>query len=257
MDLRVRDKVVLVTASSRGIGRAVSERLAREGALVVSAARTKGRETETVGEGRILPVVAELGEAGAAAALVESVHAEHGRLDILVANTPGPIIKRALDLSWDDWADAHESMLRPVVELMTSAGRLMNTAGSGSMVLVSSTWVRQPSPGGVLSAAYRSAQSSFMKSLATELAPCGVRVNQALVGATATERMEGIVASKAAAHGTSVEDELAEVVRDIPLGRVAEVSEIGDAIAFLASPLPGFATGSSFVIDGGAIRAAH
>lgn len=257
MDLALTGKVALVTAASRGIGRATAERLASEGATVVAAARTQDRAVEEVGAGRIVPVAVDLGDEGAAAALVEQVRAEHGSLEVLVANTPGPKLSQALDLTWQDWSAAHDAMLRPVVEMMTAAGRVMVERGAGSMVLVSSTWVRQPSPAGVLSAAYRSAQSSFVKSLAAEVAPQGVRVNQVLVGATGTERMESILRSKAQANGTDRQVELDRVVADIPLGRWGEAHEVGDLIAFLASDLPGFSTGSSFVIDGGAIRAAH
>lgn len=257
MDLALNGKVALVTAASRGIGRATAERLATEGATVVAAARSQGRDVEEVGSGRIVPLVADLGDEGAADAIVEKVVAEHGGLDVLVANTPGPRLSPALELTWQDWSAAHETLLRPVVEMMTAAGRVMVGQGRGSMVLVSSSWVRQPAPAGVLSAAYRSAQSSFVKSLAGELAPQGVRVNQVLVGATGTERMENILRSKAEANGTDRETELDRVVADIPLGRWGEAHEVGDLIAFLASDRPGFSTGSSFVIDGGAIRAAH
>lgn len=257
MDLALNGRVAIVTASSRGIGRATAERLAAEGATVVSAARTGGRQTEDIGSGRIVPVTTDLGQTGAAAALVEEVREEHGRLDVLVANTPGPKLSPALELTWQDWSAVHEAMLRPVVEMMTAAGRVMVDQRRGSMVLVSSSWVRQPSPAGVLSAAYRSAQSSFVKSLAGEVAPEGVRVNQVLAGATGTERMENILRSKAEANGTDRDAELARVVDDIPLGRWGEAHEVGDLIAFLASDLPGFSTGSSFVIDGGAIRSAH
>ncbi|MEN3121295.1 MULTISPECIES: SDR family oxidoreductase [Janibacter] len=257
MDLALNGKVALVTAASRGIGRATAERLASEGATVIAAARTEGREVEELGTGRIVPLTVDLGEAGAAADLVERVRAEHGSVDVLVANTPGPKLSPALELTWQDWSAAHDALLRPVVEMMTAAGKVMVEQGRGSMVLVSSSWVRQPSPAGVLSAAYRSAQSSFVKSLAAEIAPRGVRVNQVLVGATGTERMEKILRGKAEVNGTDRQTELDRVVADIPLGRWGEAHEIGDLIAFLASDLPGFSTGSSFVIDGGAIRAAH
>lgn len=257
MDLGFTGKVALVTASSRGIGRASAERLAEEGATVLAAARTADRSVEHIGSGTIVPVTADLGTPGAGAALVDDALREHGRLDVLVANTPGPKLSPVLDLTWDAWNAAHDGLLRPVVEMMTAAGRAMVAQGSGSMVLVSSSWVRQPAPGGALSAAYRSAQSSFIKSLATETAPSQVRVNQVLVGATGTDRMENILHSKAEANGTDREAELARIVADIPLGRWGEAQEVGDLIAFLASDIPGFTTGSSVVIDGGAVRSAH
>lgn len=257
MDLQVHDRVALVTAASRGIGRAVSESLAREGATVIAAARSQGRSIEQIGAGRVVPEVLDLSVPGAAAALVDRVHDTYGRLDILVANTPGPPVRPVLELAWADWEAAHDLLLRPVVELLTGAGRLMSAAGAGSMVLVSSNWVRQPAPGGVLSAAYRSAESALVKTLATEVAPRGVRVNQVLVGATGTERTQELAAARAAATGTTVEEALADTVREIPLGRIAQVGEVADMIAFLASPVPGFATGATYVIDGGVVRAAH
>lgn len=256
MDLQLHDTVALVTAASRGIGRATAERLAREGATVIAAARSTGRE-ETLGEGRIIPVAVDLTVAGAAGAVVDDVHATYGRLDVLVANTPGPPVKPVLELDWADWEAAHGMLLRPVVELFTHAGRLMTAAGTGSMVLVSSTWVREPLPGSVLSAAYRSAESGLVKTLATEIASSGVRVNQVLVGGTATERMERLVANQASTRGISAEQAHANIVAGIPQGRLAEVNEVADVIAFLASPVPGATTGATFVADGGALRAAH
>ena len=133
----------------------------------------------------------------------------------------------------------------------------MRDKGSGSIILLSSTWVRQPAAGGVLSASYRSAASAFVKSLAAELALSGVRVNQVMPGATGTDRMQRIVEMKSQNNGTEVDEEIAKVVADIPVGRWAEASEIADAVAFIASPRASFITGASIPVDGGAVRASH
>ncbi|MFQ6395547.1 SDR family oxidoreductase [Nocardia sp. KC 131] len=257
MYLGLEKGVALVTAASRGIGRATAERLAAEGMTVIAASRSAGGDPETIGPGSIVPLGHDLSDVAATAELVDTVVARFGALDVLVINTPGPRILPVLDVGWDDWCVAHDMLLRPVVQLAGAAGRTMRDKGAGSIILLSSTWVRQPAAGGVLSASYRSAASAFAKTLATELAPAGVRVNQVMPGATGTARMYGIVEMKSGANGTTVDEEIARVVADIPVGRWAEATEIADAVAFLASPRASFITGASVPVDGGALRAGH
>lgn len=256
MDLGLQGRVALVTAASRGIGAAVAARLAEEGMTVVAAARTADQPREA-GAGRILPRAHDLGDAEATAGLVDTVAEEHGRLDVLVLNTPGPRISPVLDTTWEDWAQAHDLLLRPVVQLALAGARRMKAQGGGVIVLLTSTWVRQPAPGGVLSASYRAAASAFAKTLAGEVAAHGVRVVHLMPGATGTDRMQKIAEAKAAKNGTTVEQENALVVKDIPLGRWAEAGEIADAVAFLSSPRAGFITGASLAVDGGAIRSTN
>ncbi|MEE2060352.1 SDR family oxidoreductase [Rhodococcus artemisiae] len=249
--------IALVTAASRGIGRATAERLAMEGMTVIVASRSVGSEREDLGEGHIVPIEVDLADADATAALVDTVVDAYGSLEVAVLNTPGPRIVPALGTSWSDWQAAHDLLLRPVVQLGTAAAKQMQKQRHGSIVLMSSTWVRQPAAGGVLSSAYRSAASAFVKTLANEVASDGVRVNQVMPGATGTARMHGIVEMKARNNATAVDDEIAMVVQDIPLGRWAEAIEIADTVAFLASPRAAFITGTSLSVDGGAVRAAH
>ncbi|TSD40265.1 SDR family oxidoreductase [Rhodococcus sp. KBS0724] len=256
MYLGLEKGVALVTAGSRGIGRAIAHRLATEGMTVVAASRSVS-EPEIVGDGRIESWAHDLGDSDATGQLVQKVVDEFGRLDVVVLNTPGPRILPVLDTNWSDWQLAHDLLLRPVVQLGNAAGAVMRGQGEGSIILLSSTWVRQPAPGGVLSASYRSAASAYVKALASELAPIGVRVNQVMPGATGTDRMQGILEMKSANNGTTIEEEVAKVVKDVPLGRWAEATEIADSVAFLASPRASFITGTSLVIDGGAVRAAH
>lgn len=257
MDLGLESGVALVTAASRGIGRATAERLAREGMTVVAAARSVDDSEEILEGGRIVNVRHDLADAEVTQRLVSRVVERFGRLDLAVLNTPGPQILPALSATWADWSAAHDLLLRPVVQIGTAAAAQMADADGGAIVLLSSTWVRQPAPGGVLSTSYRSAASAFIKSLATEVAGRGVRVNQVLTGATGTDRTQRIVEIKSAANGTTIDDEIAAVVRDIPLGRWAEAAEIADVVAFLASARASFITGAAVPVDGGAVRGAH
>lgn len=263
MDLGLQGKRALVTASSKGIGYAVAARLIAEGADVVissragetlSGAEKSLREHAPRGESQVYAIAADLTGPSVGTDLVESATERLGGLDILISNTPGPRIAPVLDFTDEDWDGAYRTLLRPAVQLTRAAAKHMAAQGSGSIVLLTSTWVKQPAPGGGLSAAYRSALSALGKQLAIELAASGVRVNQVMPGATGTDRMQNIAATKAAHNGTTIEQEIAEVVSAIPIGRWADPQEIADAVAFIASPRSGFTTGHALALDGGAVR---
>jgi 3-oxoacyl-[acyl-carrier protein] reductase len=256
VDLRLNDKVVLVTAASKGIGFAVAERFAREGARVIISSRggvSLDDAIERIG-GNVTKQAADLTQDGSGTKLVERIIDEYGRLDVLVSNTPGPRIVPALETTDDDWEAAYGALLRPAVQLSRRAAQQMCLQGSGSIVFLTSTWVKQPAAGGVLSATMRSGVSALAKQLALELASFGVRVNQVMPGATGTDRMRDIMRAKSVQHATTEDEERAVTVRDIPLGRWAEAVEIADTVAFLASPVSSFSTGVAISIDGGAVR---
>jgi 3-oxoacyl-[acyl-carrier protein] reductase len=259
MDLELTDKVALVTAAGKGIGRAVAHRLATEAAIVALSSRSIEGVESAIAElgpvpGALCGHPADLTDPESTARLVPSVVAEHGRLDIAVINTPGPRVIPFLDTTDEDWAGAYDRLVRPAIRLARDAARQMISQGGGSIVFITSTWVRQPAPGSVLSASMRSALAATVKAIGTELAPHGVRVVQVQPGATGTGRMEAILEAKASANGTSRETELAGVVANIPLGRWATPEEIADVVAFLASDRASFMTGSAVTVDGGAVR---
>lgn len=260
MDLELTGKVALVTAASKGIGRAIARRLVVEGASVAVNARP-GPALEaalvelsalTPDDGRVVALPADLAEAGSGSRLVGDVIDRFGRLDILVSNSPGPRLMPAIEASDEDWLDAYAKLLRPAVQLSRAAAtHMVERGGDRSIVFMTSTWVKEPRHGSVLSSAMRSAVSALSKQMATELAPRGVRVNQVMPGVTATDRIRQIAAGEAARSGATVEEEIARVAAGIPLRRIGVPEEIADAVAFLVSARSGFTTGQSLAIDGG------
>ncbi|HTY55562.1 MAG TPA: SDR family NAD(P)-dependent oxidoreductase, partial [Candidatus Binataceae bacterium] len=156
MNLELNDKVALVTAASKGIGRAVVRQLAAEGAQVAMSSSSAERLSEAL---KTMPEVArnvatfpaDLTDPHATADLFNKVLARYGRLDILVMNTPGPRIVPFVETTPADWTAAYNTLLRPAIDLALMASRQMVTQGGGSIVFLTSTWVKQPSPGGALS----------------------------------------------------------------------------------------------------------
>ena len=259
MDLELTGKVALVTAASQGIGRAIARRLVLEGAHVVINARTgpalDAAHAElaalTPDADSVVALPGDLAEAGSGSKLVGDTIDRLGRLDILVSNSPGPRLMPAIEASDEDWLDAYVKLLRPAVQLSRAAATHMVARGSGAIVFMTSTWVKEQRAGSVLSSAMRSAVSALSKQMATELAPCGVRVNQVMPGVTATDRIRQIAAGEAARSGVSVDEEIERVASSIPLRRVGLPEETADAVAFLVSPRSAFTTGQSLAVDGG------
>jgi 3-oxoacyl-[acyl-carrier protein] reductase len=258
VNLELAGKRALVTASSRGIGRAAAERLHIEGCNVVMTSRTEAdlaavRDAVDGGD-RIHPIPADLTSPESVEQLLDVVLERLGGIDIIVSNTGGPPTTPVLDATPEDWQEAFETVLFPVVRIVRRIAPGMRERRWGRIVFVTSTWVKQPHPGGVLSAAARSAVSALAKQLAIELGPDGVLVNHVMPGPTWTDRSRRIVASMAAASGkdeAAIED---EVTASIPIRRYGKPEEIGDVIAFLASSRASFLTGTAVAVDGGQVR---
>jgi 3-oxoacyl-[acyl-carrier protein] reductase len=260
MKLGLANKVALVTAASQGIGKAVAYGLADEGAHVAMSSRaSEGLDKAAANysgnaAGSIKAFPLDLTNIDATGGLVESVIKVYGRIDVLVVNTPGPPIIPVLETTLRHWAEAYDQLLRPALQLALSASRPMAAQKFGSIVFITSTWAKQPAPGGGLSSVMRSGIAAFAKQLALELASSGVRINQVMPGATITERTTRIMEAKARSQGTSADEQRRRSIEQIPLGRMADPTEIANAVVFLVSSASAFITGATLQVDGGAIR---
>ncbi|MEM6677919.1 MAG: SDR family oxidoreductase [Pseudomonadota bacterium] len=259
MDLGIAGKRALVLASSRGLGRAVAEALAAEGAHVLLTGRDEARLAEAVAairaaggtaEARVIDLAAETAVADVAAA----VEAVHGGLDILVNNTGGPPPGRMVDADPAVMRTQFEVMVMRLVEITAHFVPGMRAQQWGRIITVASSGVIQPLPNLGLSNALRGALVGWSKSLSTDLAADGITVNMILPGRIHTERVDQLDEAAAKRTGQSLEA-MREAARGaIPAGRYGAPSEFGAVAAFLASTQASYVTGSQIRVDGGAIK---
>ncbi len=256
MDLGLQDKVAVVTAASRGLGRAVATELAREGARVVICARQEGPlEAAAQATGAdVVAVPADVADPQGVERIVEAARARFGGIDILVTNAGGPPPGRFLELTPADWEAAVQLTLMSVVRLCYAVVPIMRAQKRGAIIAMTSVSVKQPLPNLILSNSLRMAVVGLVKTLSDELAPDGIRVNGVCPGWTRTERVVQLLEDRAARNGTTVETEEAKITAAIPLGRMAAPEEIARAVAFLASPAASYITGISLLVDGGLYR---
>ena len=270
MDLGLRDKVALVTAASKGLGRAVAHRLAEEGAHVAICARGEEDLSKAAAEieaqtGRpVLALPADVSDPGAAERLVEATVERFGRLDILVTNAGGPPPGKFLDLTPDDWEAAVQLTLMSAVRLCYAAVPVMKEQGAGAILAMTSVTVKQPLPNLVLSNSLRLGVTGLVKTLADELAPfnwegkrsgsSGIRVNAICPGWTRTARVDQLLRDRAERSATTPDEEAAKIAAAIPLGRMGTPAEFANAAVFLVSSAASYVTGVSLLVDGGMYR---
>ncbi len=249
MDLGIQGRVALVGGATQGIGRAVAQTLAAEGARVVITARDPARTARVATE---IGAVAGLGwdstDLDGAAPLVARVAEEVGPIDILVTNTGGPPADPdPFALSTQQWEAAHRALVLSPMTLLGLVLPGMRERRWGRVVAIASTSVREPIPALILSNAERSAQLAAYKTLARQVAGDGVTINSLLTGWIATERAVGLAGSMAAAEARATEL--------VPAGRLGRPQEMAWAAAFLCSERAAYITGTALPVDGGALQA--
>lgn len=261
MDLGLAGKVAVVGGSSRGLGRAVAEELAAEGAAVVLCARTADAvhtAAQTIAASAGVPalgIACDLSREGEPERVIESAVAEFGKVDILVTNTGGPPAGPFEAHSPETWRNASAQLLESVVNMTRSALPGMRSGGWGRIINVTSIAVKQPVDDLILSNSLRAAVTGFARSLANEVAADGITVNNVMPGYTRTDRLRALAGRVAAARSIEDADVLSIWNDEIPMGRIAEPREFAALVAFLASERASYITGTSIPVDGGWIRA--
>jgi 3-oxoacyl-[acyl-carrier protein] reductase len=260
MQLDLGGRHALVCGASQGIGRASAVELALLGADVTVLAR-RGAVLAALVES--LPrihdaqshdfVVADVADTDALRAHAEQLVGRRP-VHILVNNTGGPPPGSIVEATAADFLDAWRRHLLANHLLAQAVIPGMRDARWGRIINIISTSVKEPIPGIGVSNTTRGAVASWAKTLATELAPLGITVNNVLPGSTHTPRIEQIVAARAQKKGCSEHAVQQAMTDEIPLGRFAEPAEIAAAVAFLAAPAASYITGVSLPVDGGRMR---
>jgi len=247
MDLGLKNSRALVTAGSKGLGRACAAVLAAEGARVFIVSRNDARLADTEREiGAAGHLAVDLAQPGSPEKAVEAALTALGGLDVLVCNAGGPPPGTFESTPVDAWETGYHLTLMSTVRLTKAALPALKESGRGRIVNITSISVRQPIPNIVLSNAFRSGVTAMAKTLAAEVAPFGVTVNNLAPGTILTDRVREL-------YGGSVDD----LAKSIPAGRIGDPAEFGATCAFLCSVQAGYITGQTIGVDGGALRGVH
>ncbi len=257
MNLNLEGKTAFVCGSTQGIGKATAIELATLGASIVLLARNESKLIETLAQ---LPssanqkhsfIVADFTKPDALKTAVDQ-HISNGvNCHILINNTGGPKGGPIREAGIEEFYNTFTQHLICNHVLVQALYPLMKENGYGRIINIISTSVKQPLPNLGVSNTIRGAVASWSKTLATELAPFNITVNNILPGATNTVRLQGIAEAKSAKTNESIADIFADMASESPMGRIAEPEEVANAIAFLASPAASYINGINVPVDGG------
>jgi 3-oxoacyl-[acyl-carrier protein] reductase len=260
MDFQLKGKIALVAAASKGLGRAVADELAAEGASLVLCARGEEALEQTraaleVAHGvPVLAVAADLSTVAGVNRVTQAAFERFGRVDILVTNTGGPPAGTFEQHSPEAWQAATNLLLTSVVELTRAVLPGMKERGWGRILNITSIAVKQPVAGLMLSNSLRAAVTGMARTLANEVASFGITVNNILPGYTRTDRVEHLAQATAEREGISPDEAAARWTREIPMQRLGEPAEFAALAAFLCSARASYITGTSIPVDGGWIK---
>ncbi len=246
---QLKDKRIVVTAGSTGIGGAVVDLLAEREASVTYCSRNRGDHDHS----NATWIPCDMMDEGSLTDFAEKV-LETGVPDALVLNYGGPAPGNFDDLSLQQWDEAYRLLLRSSVQLLKKFLPPMKNRGSGSVVFLTSISLKEPLDNLLLSNSVRLALLGLARSLAFDYGRYGIRFNLVLPGYTKTERVEQLANSLATQNDTSVEAIYGTWTLRIPLGRLASPREIASVVAFLVSDESSYVNGAIIPVDGGFLK---
>ena len=264
MDLGLHDRVAIVGGASQGIGYATAKMLAVEGCRVVMAARRQDALDRAAGmlsgfaekaTGAAASVIAQPCDMSSQAdikRLVARTVAEFGGIDIIVNNAGGPPFGRFEMHDDEAWRKAIDTNLMSVVWMTREALPYLKASDQARIINITSTAVKEPIEGLVLSNSVRAGTTGLAKTLSKELGPSGITVNNVAPGWTLTDRMRPIIEAQAQSEGRPFNDVRDERARRIPVQRLGEAEDVAAMIVFLASSQARQITGQTITVDGGA-----
>jgi len=260
MDTGLKDKTVLITASSMGIGKAVAEMFAEEGCKIAISSRSKENLLSTAAELKekysIEPFwsVCDLNKQKDIENTFSAVSAHFGNIDILVNNCGGPVPGLFQQLEEEDWNNAYEQVLLSAVRFSKLVLPGMMAKNWGRIINLTSISVKQPVDNLILSNSLRAGVTGFTKSLSNEIARFNITVNNVAPGMTLTRRLYELAVVEAKEKGKSHEEILVEMAKRIPLNRLGRPEEIASVVVFLASKQASYVTGVTIQVDGGYVK---
>jgi 3-oxoacyl-[acyl-carrier protein] reductase len=263
MDLGLQGKKALVTGSSRGLGFATAHQLAKEGCDIVLNGRNRvnlaaaAEQISTDTNINIIPIEGDITQAGKVEEIVGRARENLGGLDILITNSGGPPTGNIQNIDDQTWQAAVEMNFLSHMRLIRAALPHLTASESASVLTITSMSVKQPVPNLLLSNSIRGATIGLTKSLALELGSEGIRFNTILPGFIKTERVLDLLAERAEANSTTIDQEIAKQAKESPLGRIGSPQEFANIAAFLVSPAASYLTGGVYLVDGGMYKATY
>ena len=257
MNTDLTNRNALVAGSSQGIGRAAAIELSKLGASVTLLARSKESlnkvlaELVTTSNQNHQILVADFSNPDGLNKVVSTHISDGNEYHILINNTGGPAGGPIIEASLSAFANTFTQHLLCNQVLAKAVFPGMKSAGYGRIINIISTSVKQPINNLGVSNTIRGAVASWAKTLANEIGPFGITVNNILPGFTDTGRLTQIIENKAVITGNSKEQVVKNMEKTVPLRRIAKPEEIAYAIAFLASPAASYINGINLPVDGG------